>query len=240
MTPGGRTEQTGAFVDALARLQRDGGALLVVGTPPGDTHERACSRMLGSRDQRRVVCLTDGRCSAGPERARPTDRLLEFAADARSAVASGCGDPGGGDAAAPLFDTDTDRECDGTDTDRECDETDPTEVETAAAFGARVAEAVADAADATDLRVCIDSLLPLVDELGEERAFRWFHTAAADVRSAGGVCHAHLPLARENDLVRRFEALVDATVELRLVDGRPEQRWFVHGSVGSDWLPLQG
>lgn len=217
-------ERAGEFADALGRLQRDGGALLVVGAAPGTTHERACSRMLGSSDQPRVVCRTDGSCSAGVTHAGPDDRIVELAVEARSAAAATPGQSHEGAAAAPTAGDGPTR----------------TVVETPAEFGARVADAVAElTSEADDPRVCVDSLLPLVEELGEERAFEWYHTIAADVRAAGGVCHAHLPVGRDDDLVARLEALVDATVELRLVDGEPQQRWFVHGSVTSDWLSLQ-
>lgn len=222
MTSGSRRERAGEFADALGRLQRDGGALLVVGATPGGTHERACSRMLGSSEQPRVVCRTDGSCSAGVARAGPDDRVVELAVEARSAAAAGSNH--GDAAAAPTAGEGPAR----------------TVAKTPAAFGARVAEAVAElTSEADDPRVCVDSLLPLVEQLGEERAFEWLHTIAADVRAAGGVCHAHLPFARDDDLVARFEALADATVELRLVDGEPQQRWFVHGTVTSGWLPLQ-
>jgi hypothetical protein len=223
MTSGSRTERAGAFADALGRLQRDGGALLVVGATPGDTHERACGRMLGSSDQPRVVCRTDGSCSAGVTGAGPNDRLIDLAVDARSATAS-AGTDHGGAVAGPAAGEGATR----------------TVVETPAEFGARAAEAVAElTSEADDPRVCVDSLLPLVEELGEERAFEWYHAITADVRAAGGVCHAHLPVDRDDDLVDRFEALVDATVVLRLADNEPQQRWFVHGSVTSDWLSLQ-
>ncbi|WP_276260320.1 DUF7504 family protein [Haloglomus litoreum] len=225
MPPGTRTERAGEFADALGRLQRDGGALLVVGATPGATHERACARMLGSREQPRVVCRTDGSCSVGAAHAGPDDRLIDLGIDARGAVASA--DDAGGGATV------------GTETGPAAG---PERIltETPAEFGARVSEAIASLPDdVDDPRVCVDSLLPLVEALGEERAFEWYHAVAADVRAAGGVCHAHLPVARDEELVARFEALVDATVELRLVDGRHEQRWFVHDSVTSDWLPLQ-
>lgn len=226
MAPGRRTERAGEFADALSRLQRDGGALLVVGATPGTTHERACGRMLGSREQPRVVCRTDGSCSVGAAYAGPDDRLIELGVDARSAVAS-AGDAGGGATV-------------GTETAPAAGGPERVVAETPAEFGARVSEAVADLPDdVEDPRVCVDSLLPLVEALGEERAFEWYHSVSADVRAAGGVCHAHLPVARDEEIVARFEALVDATVELRLVDGQHEQRWFVHDSVTSDWLPLQ-
>jgi hypothetical protein len=226
MAPGRRTERAGEFADALGRLQRDGGALLVVGATPGTTHERACGRMLGSREQPRVVCRTDGSCSVGAAHAGPDDRLIDLGVDARRAVAS---PETAGDGATV-----------GTETAPSAGGPERIVAETPAEFGARVSEAVADLPDdVEDPRICVDSLLPLVETLGEERAFEWYHTVAADVREARGVCHAHLPVARDEEIVARFEALVDATVELRLVDGRPEQRWFVHDSVTSDWLPLQ-
>lgn len=226
MDAGNGTERAREFADALGRLQRDGGALLVVGSAPGETHERACRRLLGSSDQPRVVCRTDGSCSAGTDRAGPDDRLIDLAVDARSGagVDAGAGSGTGATALGAPAAGGPRR----------------TVAETPAAFGAHVAEAVAElTADAVDPRVCVDSLLPLVEELGAERTFEWFHAVAADVRAAGGVCHAHLPLARDDDPVGRFEALVEATIELRLVDDQPEQRWFVHGEVTSDWLPLE-
>jgi len=217
-----RTERAGEFADALGRLQRDGGALLVVGATPGDTHRRACDRMLGSSEQRRVVCRTDRTCTAGPREDGADQRVVDLAVPSRSAAATGAPDaaagPDGlaGEAAAA------------------------SPAETVPEFGERVADAVsAVTADASDPRVCIDSLLPVVDMAGPAAAFQWYHTVASDVRAAGGVCHAHLPVPRDHDLVGRLESLVDATVELRLADGAPEQRWFVHDSVTSDWLPLR-
>lgn len=219
MVPGRRTERAGEFADALGRLQRDGGALLIVGSLPDTTHQHACSRMLGSSKQPRIVCRTDRTCTAGADHAGGVDRLVDLSIAARTAVADS-GDAGAGPGAG--------------------DGPERSVAGTVPEFGEQVAAAVAAVAtDTTDLRVCVDSLLPLVDAVGAERAFQWYHTVAADVRAAGGVCHAHLPIARDDDLVGRLESLVDATVELRLVDGTPQQRWFVHGTVTSDWLPLQ-
>jgi hypothetical protein len=232
MTKGEQTERAGEFADALGRLRRDGGALLVVGAAPKPTHQRGCHRMLGSSDQPRVICRTDGCCTAGSERAGSGDRLVDLAVAARSGTAADVG-------TAP--DTAPEAALDGA-AGAVSTASGPARsvAETVPAFGSQIADAVAEAAsDAADPRVCIDSLLPLVDAVGAERAFGWYQTVAADVRAAGGVCHAHLPVARADDLVDRFEALVDATVELRLRDGTPEQRWFVHGTVTSDWLPLQ-
>jgi len=229
MDSGTGTERAREFADALGRLQRDGGTLLVVGATPGDTHGRACRRLLGSSEQPRVVGRTDGSCSAGSARTGSKDRLIDLAVEARNGAAacSDAGDSAGAGATAGPGSP-------------EAGTARRTVAETPAAFGARVADAVAElTTDADDPRVCVDSLLPVVEELGPERTFEWYHTVSADVRAAGGVCHAHLPLARDDDLVRRFETLVDATIELRLVDGRPEQRWFVHGEVTSDWLPLR-
>jgi hypothetical protein len=225
MVPEDRTERAGEFADALGRLRRDGGALLVVGATPGETHCRACDRMLGSSEQRRVVCRTDRTCTAGPRADGTDERVVDLAVPSRSAAAADAtGEPAGeapdGPAAGATSTTPP--------------------AETVPAFGERVANAVAAAtADASDPRVCVDSLLPVVDMAGAEAAFQWCHAVASDVRAAGGVCHTHLPVPREHDLVGRLESLVDATVELRLADGAPEQRWFVHGSVTSDWLPLQ-
>lgn len=219
MVSGRWTERAGEFADALGRLRRDGSALLVVGAIPDTTHQRACSRMLGSSKQPRVVCRTDRTCTAGADHAGGVDRLVDLSVAARTAVAdSSDAEVGPGTSDEPAHRV----------------------AETVPEFGEQVADAVAaTATDGADIRVCIDSLLPLVDAVGAERAFQWYHTVAADVRAAGGVCHAHLPVARDDDLAGQLESLVDATVDLRLVDGTPQQRWFVHGTVTSDWLPLQ-
>jgi hypothetical protein len=218
MSSGDRTERAGEFADALGRLRRRGSALLVVGSTPESTHQRACRRMLGSSEQPRVVCRTDRTCTAGEELAGAGDHVVDLAVAARGAAATANGStgptaPGGGP--------------------------ERTVTDSVPAFGAAAAEAVETVADAgDDVRVCLDSLLPLVDAVGAERAFQLAHGIAADVSATGGVCHAHLPVDRDDDLGETFEALADATVELRLVADRPEQRWHIHDSVTSDWLPL--
>ena len=59
------------------------------------------------------------------------------------------------------------------------------------------------------------------------------------VRSVRGLAHYHLPVDAEDDIAHVFRPLFDAVVELRVADGRPQQRWSLVDGPSSDWLPLE-
>lgn len=218
MGPEGRGDE---FEAALTELRRSGSAFLVAGAVPDRVHRQTCDELLGpAGDERLFVRVGTGAGSAsGPA---DGDRVLELDAASRSAAATDAptgggavaGEPGGGTTAVV-----------------------PTLSSAGAAFEAELA-ALDTTADRGP-RVCVESVLPLVETSGEEQAFRFLHLVTSRVRRLGGTCHLHLPLAADSELTGTMAALVDTTVELRLADDHPEQRWHIHeAGIRSDWLPL--
>jgi len=212
MGPEGRGDE---FEAALARIRRSGSALLVTGAVPERLHRRACAELLGHAGQRLFVTAGSG---AG-RTTEPTeaDSVLRLDTASRGATTD---TPGGSTHAAPA---------DGA-------------VITATTVPA-AASAVEDVLTALDtsgeFHVCVDAALPVMETAGDEQAFRLLHLITSRVRRLGGTCHVHLPLPAGGETARTLAALTDATVELRLVDDQPEQRWHVHGDdVRSAWLPL--
>lgn len=214
----------GAFAQALAGLKRRGSGLLVVGAARHEAHLGACRRLLGDagEDRRRLVVLTDS--VPGGEARTDADaglRVIDRRPTARSAAAS----ERSGIGTAPN-DLHTLRR------------------ETLAAIEAFDAEA--EGLAPAQLRVCLDSLRPLLD-VYDERTVREFVRAVVEAtREVGGMCHVHLPAEGDSAAVDSVADLFNATVEVRTVrrDGNGaapsiEQRWQLHDpEVATDWLPL--
>lgn len=219
------TEETGAgvFAQALAGLKRRGSGLLVTGAARHEAHLGACRRLLGDADadRRRLVVLTDSvpGASARTDASGADLCVIDRRPATRSAAATASGAGGGPDDLGTL------------------------RRETVAAIEAFDAET--DLAP-SQLRICLDSLRPLLD-MHDERAVRSFvERIVEESRAVGGMCHVHLPTEADSAAVARFEDLFDATVEVRV---RPnadplgaseiEQRWRLHeADVATDWLPL--
>lgn len=213
-----------AFGDALEQLRRSGSALFVVGAVPDQVHRQASAELLGSPDRDRVLIRAGDRDVDRPTVAA-SDHVIEYESGARGAAAAS---PSGGNAVPAGGPGETD--AGGTTTVAEL---------------SQAAAAVDDALDALDgsaagdPRVCVNSLLALVDASDEEAAFQFLHFVTDRVRSLGGTAHYHLGSHPDGSLATTFEALADATVELRLSNEAPQQRWTIHeAGVQSDWLPL--
>ncbi|MFC6835867.1 DUF7504 family protein [Halomarina ordinaria] len=222
----------GAFAQALAGLKRRGSSLLVVGATCGRSHLSACRRLLGEDDEgprRRVVVLTDGVANLDdrvPETGQGDDTLTVF--DRRPATRS---------AAAATVPSE------GLPTTLGALERDV--VDAIETFD-RAAEGLAPA----ELRVCVDSLRPLVEGYDEADVESFVEGITAATVEHGGMCHVHLPVGRDSETVERLEPYFAATIELRelhvprtLADDSPhvttEQRWHLHDEeLSTDWLPL--
>lgn len=216
----------GEFAQALAGLKRRGSGILVVGAARHEAHLGACRRLLGnsSADRRRLVVLTDS--VPGGEARTDVDagadlRVIDRRPAARSAAASER--PGDGPSDLGTL-----------------------QRETSAAIEAFDAE-VDGGLDPAQLRVCLDSLRPLLDVYDEQAVREFVRAVVEATRDAGGMCHVHLPAEGESAVVARVADLFDATVEVRTVrpDADPrtaagiEQRWRLHDpEVATDWLPL--
>lgn len=212
MGPEGRGDD---FEAALARLRRSGSALLVAGAVPEHLHERACADLLGHAEGRLFV--TAGSRTGRTVEPAGADSVVRLDAASRGAATDTTGggalaEPGGGAV---------------------------TTVPTVSAGGGAVEDALAALDTSGEFHVCVDAALPVAETVGEGQAFRFLHLITSRVRRLGGTCHVHLPLPAGNETTGTLAALADATVELRLADDRPEQRWHVHGDgIRSAWLPL--
>lgn len=222
------------FVSRLQELKRNGSSLLVVGEVPDSAAVQACHWMLGDdsvRDRRRLFVLTapdqpgvDDRLSTSPARLHPeTTTLVTWTADSRSAVTSVPARP-----PEPPY-----------------DEIEPVRVESdrLAEVGITVSseieafEETAGGLSPSELRLCFDSLAALAAEYDHEKLFRFLHVLIGRVRSVRAMAHFHFPVAYDSTVVKTLEPLFDATVELRIADGEPEQRWHLHDEdITSGWL----
>lgn len=219
------TTETAAFTQALASLKRRGSNLLVVGAANGDTHADACSRLLGENhvDRTRVFVSTDGTSAAADREARASgDHVVEYATSTRGAAAAA-----GTAADGPTLD--------GPDT--------TVTVEDLPSLGRAVADAIdeagSDSLDPAELRVCFDSLRPLLEEHDEQEVFRFLHALTSEVRSVRGMGHYHLPVALDDRTVRTLRPLFDAVVEIRSQGGGAQQRWHLsEADITTDWLDL--
>lgn len=200
-----------AFRSGLRELKREGCALLVVGHVHGELLDAVSARLLGdvggSRDRTRLFGLLDrglgrvatrlslaGGAAPGPHRVVTT-------ADERTAVVDWAG----------------------------IDRDDVTRVPDVAGFVEALPAAIDDAAGRGgfapgELRVCVDSLRPLVRAPAvSETAF--VGTVREAVRSHRGMAHLVLPARPDGDLAASLAPAFDAVVAVRTRDARREQRW---------------
>ncbi|AZH26135.1 DUF7504 family protein [Haloplanus aerogenes] len=222
-----------SFAHALATLKEQGSALLVVGSVPEEMFADASATMLGdpSADppRRRLVVAPEPNRSSAIRRLRETGplsseyaRLVTRGEEARSAAA----------ASRPLDQiTPRTHVIDGSIRD----------------LGTTVAEVIeefdlfAGGLDAAEFRMAFDCLPTMLSAYGRETAFRFVHVMVAQARAVSGLVHFRLPRDMDSELVRLFQPLFDATVELRIDGGELNQRWhFRDRDLTSDWLPLGG
>jgi hypothetical protein len=218
----GVTSDGQTFSRALARLKRRGCNLLVVGTTSASVRRTITDRLLGdtsSRDRRHLFVFTDGShvrqhphlASATGSRTRIVTRSTPMRAAATSEPPAEFG-PGNSitrsvnsDLLGPL----------------------------AWAIADEI-HAFADEADGlepSELRLCFDSLSPLLASHSERGVDRFLEAVTARVRSVSGMGHYHLPVAVDDDAVERLAPLFDAVIELRLRETLPEQRWHLSPRV---------
>lgn len=205
-----------AFARTLSALKERGSNLLVVGTVYDRGHVAVCERLLGEpeADRRRLLVRTDGACGTVPSRTDNGVRVVEQ----RTA---GMGGP---DPAGASVDTVVDG--------------DITRLERAAvdAF-----DALAEGRDPepAEMRLCVDSLRPLLVHNSEGRVRRFVDRLSSRVDRDDGMGHFHLPAGSDDRYVSMLTPVVDAVVEVRVQGGEPQQRWHVfEGAVDSGWLAL--
>lgn len=207
------------FARALDALKRDGSNILLVGEETEAAHETICWRLFGPPERESVY-----RLQVSGEETRGACENACHAPEAnwlRTIDYSGlANEPGAGPTVR-----------NGPESPRE--------------LGIEIVEAVDEFADLADgfepaeLRVCVDSLVPLCREYGIETVFRLLHLATSRVDRARGMGHFHVPLARNHDVVALFEPLFDAIITVRSRNGIAEQRWSLRDpGLSTDWLEL--
>ena len=228
-----------AFAQTLESLKREGSNILLVGPGAQAAHERVCCRLLGElTDQSRyrlVVTASETTyrghscVSTGHDQATQLVEIDPVTDDDPSTPVANTGP-----SSASRRDTAT---------------ADSEEARTAgqslSALGTDVMDAVreieaeADGLEPAELRVCVDSLVPILHEHPTEVVFRFLHMTTASVKRAAGMGHFHLPLDADHDAVNLLEPLFDATVEVRIREDGYEQRWNLRDSnAPSEWLEI--
>jgi hypothetical protein len=209
-------EKDAALAQTLAGLKRRGCNLLVVGSDKRRAHARACERLRGDADagpRRRVVVRT----AAGPDHVARGDPDVEV--DAGGPTTRSAATAGSAAAADPLDS--------------------PSALAGATVDAVDGLEPADRAFEPAELRLCVESLLPLAATHGADRLRALLGPVTERVQAADGIGHYHLPLAADDPLVEELTPRFDAVIHLRTRDGDPEHRWdLVERDVDSGWLPL--
>lgn len=247
MPPQSRTDAS--FADALAEFKQRGSNLLVVGPPSDRARAAVCRRLLGDASagtRRRLFVETDGTASCLDDFDGPitpeTTRLVTRPTQTRSARTAETAPAGSTESTAgpatPGDSTDADADA-GRVARRHV--TEPALSTLACAVSEEIA-AFTDGGDSlapAELRLCFDSLTPLVADTDPDDVRRFLHVVTNRVRSCRGMAHYHLAAARDDDVVADLRPAFDAVVELRVDENHPEQRWHVPDrDLHTDWLPL--
>lgn len=90
-----------------------------------------------------------------------------------------------------------------------------------------------------ELRLCFDSLTPLIADYEDRDVRRFLLGMTETVERFDGMAHYHLPVGYDSAAVASVEALFDAVVEVRYGEDGLEQRWHLADpDIATDWLPL--
>jgi hypothetical protein len=248
----GSPEAIARFRNRLAELKRNGCNILLVGT---DALGPACERLLGESSagpRYRLFVTTD----TGPATAhakfdatqpgpyRDAAAVVNWDADVRGATAAEGPEEFGG----PTEERDC-RGSDGETTARDADgppfREEFVESDDLRDLGTTVEETIesfeAEKGDLSpaELRLCFDSVTPLVADHEYRDVRRFLLGLTETVESVDGMAHYHLPADYESETVETLEPLFDAVVEVRRAEGELEQRWHLTESdITTDWLPL--
>lgn len=227
----GGNDSTVTFNQALQRLKQQGCSLLVVGSVPDSVLATASRQMLGDPNLRRdrLFVLTDADTSSvrrqlpatDPHSVSRTTKIINHMPSART-TATQTGTEGVQITEEFVYDENLDVLCEAV-------------KHAIAEFEGREGNR-----DPGRLRLCLDSLTPLVDRYDHDLSFHFLNQLTTAIRGARGMGHFLLPVDRDARSVDRFQPLFDAIVELRIVNGSSEQeRWHLpEEGVVTDWMPL--
>ncbi|UPV99780.1 hypothetical protein M0R88_14825 [Halorussus gelatinilyticus] len=104
---------------------------------------------------------------------------------------------------------------------------------------AETLEAESGGLSSAELRLCFDSIVPLVADYDERTVRRFLLGVTETVERFDGMAHYHLPAEYDSETVDAVEALFDAVVEVQYGPEEIEQRWHLaEPDVTTDWLAL--
>ncbi|MWV40619.1 hypothetical protein [Natrialba sp. INN-245] len=210
---GERGGERATFAQTLNTLKHTGSNLLLVGSG-GTAHDTACRRLRGEsqgESRYRVFVTDDVRCCYHDhDEGDVSTAIVEY-----SGTRSGGRDDGG------------------------------SSDEALGRLVRNVVDAVEEFEDEaggfepSELRVCVDSLVPLLQQYDTEDVFRFVHVTTARIEQARGMGHYHLPVSRDHDAVSLLEPMFDAVVSLRTRDDVHEQQWHLRDrGTPTDWIQL--
>ncbi|SEO35111.1 hypothetical protein SAMN04487948_1029 [Halogranum amylolyticum] len=222
-------DRNDSFARSLQELKRRGSNLLVVGSPAEQARDAATRRLLGdgvAETRRRLFVFTDathadariGHGAVGPETVRVIDRTTQTRTTA---------------AAVPSTSTP------GRIARRQLETTRLGSLAWCIQEEIETFERHAGGFSNGELRLCFDSLAPLLSEHDATAVRRFVQTVGNRVRASSGMAHYHLPLSRSEPIVETLAPGFDAVIQLRVRDGLPEHRWTLQdGALESSWIPL--
>lgn len=204
---------TRAFARSLAALKRQGCSLLITGSVRDGSHLQLSRQLMGETEtgQRwRVVVATDttgiGTRCPGESDAR-SYRLIDRRPAMRSSARCAC-------ACSPLDLFGLEREL--SETIEEFDN-------------------AAGGLSPGALRVCVDSLQPLLDTHNPEAIARFVENTTERITETNGMGHFHLPVDPEEAIVSELTGLFDVHIELQ----NGKHRWHIlENNIHTGWLRI--
>lgn len=223
------------FTEMLSQLKQQGASVLVTGSVRAAQRRDICRRLLGqttAQSRRRVLVSTTGNghnvsdllgSDSGPSE---TLTHVRYATQARS-VATSDADSSAMEPIAPSIDES------------------PITTTTLSDLGIAISSAIeefevqANGLAPAELRVGVDSLVPLLEEYGTERVFKFLHLTNGRVHDTGGMIHYHLPMDRDSDVASILAPLFDIVIELREQNDVCQERWSINdGELRSGWVSV--
>jgi hypothetical protein len=225
------------LAEQLSALKDEGANLLVLS---GGYDGQSCHGLLGDdrQDRRRLYVTTESSVEKlndlPPERRRP-DRFAHVhvaAGETRSAAARSTG--GGAADWTPATVSPTKEEA-------YSQVADPTDLTTLSRHvHEHLVRFESDEPDPGDVRLCFDSLDPVVDAVEKPRLEEFLRVLTTRVTLARGLAHYHLSVTAAKQVPDTIAPIFDGVIERRQTPDGPRQRWTLRKSgVQTDWIPIR-